>query len=298
MPWPSIDSYLSDITVNNKFRSLFFSRLIAVGASAAGGTWADCFSSRGTGGPMTLTGTPGTGLALNNSTAGALPLGPDVSPALRRLLFMSVVGYFPSFSLPGMAMLTDLIHVYRSCALTGAPSSLSTHPTWTGTGDTRMSSPVGTQISLGLSSAGTAGNGNLTATYLNQSGASKTTSIQVAPLSTLPTGNFYNRANQDAVQGDVLFGLSPGDTGVSRISSYTIGTGLTGADGYFLIHRPICTVPLTELGRLGERNFISGLPTFPRVYDDSCLVLLVNTNSIVIVSNSVITGELDFGWGA
>jgi hypothetical protein len=296
MAWPDINTFLNDITVNQRFRSVCFNRTIYTAVGGGTGDWYDCIQGAGTGGPLTLTGTPGVGLNIM-AAFGGIPLGPNVSPYLRRLISASFVSGLGNGAPPAVVMLTDLIHVYRSCALVGTPSTLSSHPVWTGTGDTRMTSALGVQISLTCVNQGLTTPGELNASYLDEAGNAGVTQNQCAPTATTSAGIMWGRTNTSLTRGSPLFVLAPGDLGVQQISSYTIVVGHTSGVGTFLLHRPICTVPFSAISLLGERNFISGLPTFPRVYDDSYLALLVLTTAGATVNGCVISGELNFGWG-
>jgi hypothetical protein len=296
MGWSSIDALVNDITVNQKIAKIVFSRLMVTGATSTAGRWHECLSSTGTGGPMTLTGSAGVGAALTRSTAGALPLNADVATDKRRLLsFMAVTNQ--ALAIPAVILLTDLIHIYPSCALTGTPSTMSSHPTWTGSGDTRMTSAVGVQCSLIVTTAGTSGSGALTPTYNDQGGASSTAGVMYAPSATAPVGSLYMCGGTGIGVAGPFMSLAAGDTGVQSIQSYSIGTGLTSGVGAFVLHRPICTVPLAATALAGEREFLSGMPTLPRIYDDACLGILFQTGGNLTTGGTLV-GELNYGWGA
>jgi hypothetical protein len=249
----------------------------------------------GTGGAMTLTGTAGTGIALNRSTVGALPLNADVSTDTRHIL--SMYGMTPAATaVPATLMLVDLIHVYPSCVLTGTPSTMSNHPTWTGTGDTRMTSAEGVMVGILTTTATTAGNGQITITYLDHGGNSGVAGSLYAPSTTTPTGCFWGAANAAVTLGAPYAALAAGDLGVQRVSSYAINTGATSGVGAFLLYRPICEIPLVAVNTPGERSFLNDVTNLPRVYDDSCLALMVNVGGALTASQTV-TGNMVMAWG-
>ena len=291
MAFSGVDSIVAAKTAGQRQR-MPYNRTVVTGATSVAGRWHECLSGLGTGGSVVLTGTAGTGLAKNRSSAGALPLGADVSTLLRYLQSLSVITGGATLS-PGILVLTDIIHVYPSCALTGAPSTMSNHPTWTGTGDTRMTNAVGVQCSLVVTTAGTAGNGQLNITYTDQGGTSGNASGSMyAPATNAPIGCLYGQTNTVVTVGGPYFPTAAGDTGIQSIQSYTITTGLTTGVGAFVLHRPIAEIPLAAANVAGMIEWILG----ERVYDDSCLGFFIQVGGAATVSQQI-TGSLDMVWG-
>ena len=294
MAFSGIDDIVSEMGAGKRLR-LNFTRTIDTGATSVAGRWHSCMTAGGTGGAMTLTGTAGTGIALNRSTVGALPIGSDVASDTRHLL--SMYGMTPATTaVPATLMLVDLIHVYPSCALTGAPSTMSNHPVWTGSGDTRMTAADGVMVGILTTTATTAGNGQITITYLDQGGASGTAGSLYAPSTTTPTGCFWGAANAAVTLGAPWASLAALDLGVQRVSSYAINTGATSGVGAFLLYRPICEIPLVAANTPGERSFLNDVTTLPRVYDDSCLALIVNVGGALTASQTL-SGNMVMAWG-
>lgn len=296
MGWTSADAFMADVTANNKLGRLFFNRIVQTGATSSAGRWHELLTAGGTGGAMVITGTAGAGVVMNRATVGALPLNADVATDTRRLItFGGITGI--ATLVPGYLLLTDIIHAYPSCALTGAPSTLSNHPTWTGTGDTRMTSPNGVMVSLVVTTAGTAGNGQVTISYKDQDGNSATAQSLYAPATTAPIGSLYGSTGAVATIGGPFLPLAAGDLGVKQVDSYVINTGLTTGVGAIILHRPIATIPLAAINLAGERDFLSGFPILPRIYDDSCLGMFVQVGGALVAGASVM-GEINYGWGA
>jgi hypothetical protein len=296
MAFTGLDSIASAITGGKSIPLLGFQRTIDTGATSAAGRWHSALTSGGSGGAMTLTGTAGTGVVMNGSTVGRLPMNGNVDPDLRHLL--SLMATTPATTLvPGLVMLTDILHIYPSCALTGTPSTLSNHPTWTGTGNTRMTNANGVQCSLLVTTATTAGNGQITPTYLDQGGASQAApSSLYAPSTTTPAGCFYAGANAAVSLGGLFMPLAAGDFGVQQITSYAVNTGATSGVGCFILHRPIAAVPLAAANTPAERSFVGDPFLLPRIYDDSCLGIIVLTGG-ALTASQVLTGSMGIAWG-
>jgi hypothetical protein len=297
MAFTGIDSVVTSIATGKTRPVIPFTRTIDTGATTAAGRWHSMLTTGGTGGAMTLTGTAGTGIVLNSATVGALTVGANVATDIRHLL--SFLGVTPSATVaPAVLVLTDLLHVYPSCALTGAPTGTSNHPTWTGTGDTRMTNAVGVQCSLLVTTATTAGNGQITPSYLDEGGAGPVAAPAslYAPSTTTPTGCFYGTASAAVTLGGPYMALAAGDTGVQRISSYAINVGATTGVGAFILHRPIASIPLAALNTPTERSFIADPFVLPRIYDDACLGLIIQVGGATTTGQTV-TGHLAAVWG-
>lgn len=293
------DDFLTETTTNGKKQVLDFSRTLVSGATSAAGRWHEAMSGAGTGGPFTLTGTVGAGVVCNRSTAGALPLNADVTPDTRHLLQANVISSSATIA-PAYVLLTDIIHMYRSCVVVTTPSTLSAHPTWTGTGDTRMTNAVGVQASFLLTTASSAA-GQITATYVNSAGTGGRTTAApngsvFGPVAATPAGCFLNQTNVTATTGGLFMPMMAGDVGVQQVTSYAINASATGGTMCIILHRPIAWIPLAVANSASVMDFYTGVGTLPRIYDDSCLAIISRIGGAFTVGG-VIEGQLTYGWG-
>jgi len=299
MGFSSIDALVNAITVNKSIQKLGFSRTIRTGATSAAGRWHELLTAGGTGGQMVLTGTAGTGIAQNRSSVGALPLNADVAALTRHLLSMTAITASAT-AVPSYLLLTDIIHIYPSLALTGAPSTLSNHPVWTGTGSTRMTNANGVEASLIVTTATTAGNGQITLTYTNEAGtAGRTTTAPAgslfAPATATPVGACYGQTNTAVTVGGLYHPKQAGDLGIQSVQSYVINTGPTSGVGCLVLHRPIAYIPLVAANVAGERDFLNQIPSLPRIFDDSCLGMFIQVGG-ALTTSSVVFGEIQYAW--
>jgi hypothetical protein len=295
MGFTGVDDIVSERTTSAKNYYLDVARTIDTGATSAAGRWHSLITTGGTGGAMTVTGTAGTGIAFNRSTVGALPLNANVATDTRHLQAFGAISASTVLA-PGMLLLTDIIHVYPSCALTGTPSTLSNHPTWTGTGDTRMTSAAGVMASILTTTATTAGNGQITLSYLDQDGNAGTAGSLYAPSTTTPTGCFWAAGGAAVTNGPIMAPLAAGDLGVQRVSSYTINTGATTGVGAIILHRPIARIPIIAANTASERALLNDTVQLPRIHDDACLALFVQIGGALTTGQSV-QAWLDMAWG-
>ena len=295
MGFSGIDDLVSERTANGKQYLLDVARTIDTGATSAAGRWHSLITSGGTGGAMTVTGTAGTGVAFTRSTAGSLPLNANVSTDTRHLQVMGAVSAATTLA-PAVLLLTDIIHVYPSCALVTTPSTLSNHPTWTGTGDTRMTSPVGVQASILTTTATTAGNGQIVLTYQDEAGNAGTSGSLYAPSTTTPTGCFWGAAGAAVSNGPIFAPLAAGDLGVKQVTSYALTVGATSGVGAIILHRPIARIPITAANTAIERSFLNDTVQLPRIYDDSCLALFVQIGG-ALTTGQTVQAWMDMSWG-
>lgn len=296
MGFSGLDDYITETTGNGKYFKQPFNRTIDTGATSVAGRWHSCITTGGTGGAMTVTGTAGTGIVMNRSTVGALPLNADVATDTRHLSGLYATTNSAT-AVPATVLLTDIIHVYPSCALTGTPSTLSNHPTWTGTGDTRMTNANGVQCSLLVTTAGTAGNGEITPTYVDQDGNTQAAARSLRAVATThPTGCFYADSSAAVTIGGINMALAAGDRGVRQITSYAVNTGLTSGVGAFILHRPIAEIPLSAVNTPSMMNFINEDPALPRIYDDSCLAFFIMIGG-AMTTGGVLNGSFKYAWG-
>jgi hypothetical protein len=89
--------------------------------------------------------------------------------------------------------------------------------------------------------------------------------------------------------------LASGDTGVRSIEQVQQSSTYTSGEWSVGLCKPILTLPMTTLGVAAEREFVSQLPSFPRVYDGAALYWLLYSGAAT-PANSAFYGHVDFGW--
>lgn len=164
----------------------------------------------------------------------------------------------------------------------------------------RYTDGAGVQMTMAVSTAGTAGTTTFRPTYTNSAG---TGSRQTPTSPALPLNNATSPLLQIPFSGtgSGKFGphipLQGADAGVQSIQDVILASsGVTTGVYNMLAYKPLITLPMTTIGVPAEREFISQLPSMPRVYDGACLVWLHYNGVAAIPNNSNFNGHVEFGW--
>lgn len=284
MGFSSVDDLVNEITNNGKFWRSTFQKTSSNGATSAAGRAHSYFTATGVPGPGTYSGTAGVATQMSSLTSGALTMSPSaVSTDTRHLLTMNA--YTPSTVVtPATLILCDFLLYYPACVVTGSPTTLNNTVTLP-----RYTNGVGVQCFVEVQSALGATQPALTLNYRDTGDADKngldlTSPANSAPISTL----FQNR-------GGVFLPLAAGDLGVKRINSYTLATGTTGTVSFVLV-KPLAEIPLLAANTASERDFLSQLPSLPKIEDGACLGFIAVIGGAMTASQTIM-GKLEMGWG-
>lgn len=164
----------------------------------------------------------------------------------------------------------------------------------------RYRTGAGVQASLAVSTAGTAGTTTFQLTYTNSAGTgSRTTPSSPA----LPLNNATSPLLQVPFSGTGTGKFGPGfplmnaDAGIQSVQNIILASsGVTTGVYNIFAYKPLISLPMTTIGVPAEREFISQLPSLPRVYDGACLCWLHYNGVAAIPNNSNFNGHIEFGW--
>ncbi len=217
------------------------------------------------------------GRVLTKATAGAHPF--SNAPA-SRTQHLTGMGAFTLTSTTGTLLLADRI---ADCNIAANEATGS----FTGTGlvaTSRLAATTspgdGCQIWLEVTTALGAGATSFTFTYTNQLGTGSKTTPSISLVASAIVG-------RSATAG-LWVPLASGDTGVRSIESLTLTGGTTGNLNVCLV-RPLLYLPLPSAGIISDRDCVMEMPGLDRLYDDSCLFLIVTTTSAATAS---VAGEV------
>jgi hypothetical protein len=283
MPFSSIDSLVNALT-NGNSNKMFFQKSSNNAAGSAAGRWHDCLQWTGVPSAMSLGGTAGTAVQLSSATAGALPIGANVSPLTRHIT--NLLAMTPTATaVPATIILCDFLLLYPSLVVTGTATTLTN-----GVGLPRYTNGEGVQAVVTVNSALGAAQPALTFTYTDQGNVgSNVAAAHTAPAASAPLSTCF------LTDGSPFVRLAAGDSGVRSVQSYTIATGTTGTAS-LLLCKPLATIPLLAVNTASERDLVYQLPSLPKVEDGACLGFLVQVGGALVL-NGILMGTVDTAHG-
>lgn len=113
----------------------------------------------------------------------------------------------------------------------------------------------------------------MTVEYTNQAG----TQSRVSPAVAIG-GTGFREGNQAR-----FIPLAAGDTGIQSVQNVDL-VATTGTAGNFgiVVGHPLAYLPISVLGGVGWRDFITGLPGIPEIKPDACLSLLFLPSAVTV----------------
>jgi hypothetical protein len=93
--------------------------------------------------------------------------------------------------------------------------------------------------------------------------------------------------------------LMAGDTGIQSFQTFQLSTAYitaTTVTAAIVICKPLATIPVVAASVAGERNFMTQIPSFPRIYDGANLTLLQFAGGATAL-NTPIYGYIETAWG-
>jgi len=283
MGFSSIDNLIYAMTTLGQQGTVDFQKTNSAGATSAAGRWHEMLTWTGVPAAMTLTGTAGTAFALNSSTVGALSSLPEgnVSAKTRHLL-NSMLWTASATIAPASLILADFLVCYPSLVVTGTPTVI------TPTALTRYNTGAGVQACCVVATANGAAQPALTFTFAAAPDASSQTAVMTSPANSLPVSGIYLN------NGQPMFPIPNGKTGVQSITSYTIGSGTTGTVSV-LLYRPLIQIPICAQYLATERDCLYQLLSLPQIYDGACLGWLVQIGG-AMTTLQTIGGRTQYAW--
>lgn len=282
MGFTSLDALTAAMSAGQKERAVFQKATSNAAASAAG-RWHELFTATGIPAAGSWSGTTGAATAMTRSTAGALPLGNNVTPDTRHLT--KVAGCTTTSTVtPAVAVLCDFLLYYPGCVVTGAPTTLNNTVTLP-----RYTDGAGVQAFVAVQTALGATQPALTLTYTDQAGNTGNTALALtAPVASASISTLF------AFNGLPFMPLAGTDTGVRKIDSYTLATGTTGTVAFVLV-KPLVEIPIVALSTMTVANMVHELPSLERVYDDACLGWMLSPGG-AMAANATFFGSAEWAW--
>jgi len=276
-----LDSMIAALAASQSNKGVFQKFSSNAGASAAG-RWHEFFTANGIPAAGAWSGSAGVATQLTGATAGAMNVGPAVSPDIKNLLSMKIQS--PTATLiPATFYLVDYLLYYPACVVTGTPTALNntvTLPRYTdGVGVFPI---VAVQTALGAASPA------LTISYKDPGNADQNGLVMTSPANSAPISTLFLN------NGSPFLPLAGADKGVKQINSYTLASGTTGTVAMVLV-KVLAEIDLYAINTGVLVDFVSQIPSFPKIEDDACLGL-IGVCGGAMAASSVFSGTITTVW--
>lgn len=142
-----------------------------------------------------------------------------------------------------------------------------------------------------------AGTPNLSLGYTNSLQAASRATPAVLPVGKTAASNshiLYTGAT-GAGKYNYMTPLQGADAGIAQIDTIQNSTSYVSGEYSVALVRELAQFPLSTLGLAAEQNFLSGIPSLPRIYDGAALYWLYGSG-VATPANSNFSGYLNFIW--
>ena len=236
--------------------------------SVAGG-YISLWAAAGSPGAGSLSiGSTTTGTIPTDATAGAFPFTNPTAPVLTYLARAAAAS-----SVTGTLVIYD--RVWHGGSYTSVNGTISSSTT---TAVDRPSSGAGLELWAEINGALSATATTITVTYVDQDGTGSNTATATLLASSIASRMYP-------------FAFASGDTGIRQITNIAGSAGPTGTFNLVVMRR-LAEIPMAVVGVAGQADFADlGLP---QVYDDSCIALMMNTNT---TSSGTLSGSFALAQG-
>ena len=275
MPFTSYDNLISNITSGNVFRTSWSKTHTTAPVL---GNWGDCWPVSGSPAAGAYGGAAFTAVQHDDTNAGALWTGGNVSTNTKHVIFSAV----NSSSGTPTLYLYDRVITYDACTFNASASQNFTNTLaalrYNGSGLSGMKILATCQTLLGSTAS------NITTlTYTNQAGTGSQTMPTTPTVATIvsaaaPTANLGARVIAPATAAATLpwgpyIPLAAGDGGVRSITNWTTSAANTGTL-CFVLARPLVVMPTSSAGITVTTDMVQQIAGLERIYDGGCISIL------------------------
>lgn len=278
-----LDSLISAFSAGQSAKGTF-QKATSNAATSAAGRWHEFFTASGIPTAGTFSGTAGVATQMNGSTQGGLYTGTtSVSPSVKNLTSCKIQS--PTATLvPATFYIVDYLLYYPSVVVTGTPTTLNNTATLPRYTDGRGVFPIiAVQTALGATQPA------LTLNYRDQDNNDQNGLVMTSPAASAPISTLFLN------NGSPFLPLAGTDVGVKQINSYTLATGTTGTVAIVMV-KILAEVDLYAINTGVIVDYLSQVPSFPKIEDNSCLGL-IGVCGGAMVSSSVFSGTITSVWG-
>lgn len=293
MGFSSLDDLVNELTAGKRWRA-DFNKTISNGAFAAG-AWYDLSILSGSPVANTYTGTALNAQVPDETTGWGIYHGGNVSGDTKHLL--KAVAYAnTATTAPGTLLLTDTLLYYPGISSTSG--SLQT--LINGSALSRYTNGHGNRMYLVHTTASGANTPTVAMSYTRQTTGGTDTGralgATTAFVASVGIGRFPHSGTAANNRGPFL-PLQSTDTGVKSVETITVTTPHASTGTMCLvICQPLAEIPLTTANVPVIMDFLSAVPSLPRIVDGACLNLLYQPAGAA-ANGGIVGGSLEFVWG-
>lgn len=277
-----LDSLIAAYSAGQSQKGLYY-KTSSNGATSAASRWHEFFTANGIPTAGSFTGTAGVATQMTAATQGAINTGTAaVSPDIKNLSKWRIQS--PTATVvPATFYLVDFLLYYPSCVVTGTPTTLDNTATLSRYTDGKGVFPI-----IAVQTAHGATSPALTLNYRDQDNNDQNGLVMTAPAVSLPISTLYLN------NGSPFLPLATTDVGVKKINSYTLASGTTGTVAIILV-KILAEIDVYAINTGVQANFISDLPSFPKIEDNACLGIIGVVGGAMVTS-AIIGGTIDTVW--
>ena len=138
---------------------------------------------------------------------------------------------------------------------------------------------------------------NLSLGYTNSAQATSRATPTVLPIGKSAASNSHILYTGATGTGKYNYTtpLQAGDAGIAEINTIQNSVSYVSGEYSVALVRELAQIPLSTLGLAAEQNFLTQLPSLPRVYDGAALYWLWGSG-VATPANSAFSGYLNFVW--
>lgn len=296
MGFTSLDDFVNEVTNNGKFNRYDWNKITGAAAYTAG-RWYDLSSLAGNPTANTYTGTALAAQVPTESSDYTMYHGGNVSTDTKHILNVAAMATAAT-GVPSVLMLVDMCLYYP-----GINMNVNTRQTLDNTNTlTRYTNGKGLRsYVVNASTSGATGhnldNGAGTGTeYVDQDGNTAVHPGTISFTASAITPHISHSGTASNNFGPFL-PLAGGDYGVRQYNYFKLSAASGSASTARLcIVKPLCTIPLTTLSVMSERDLLNQLPSLPKVEDGAAIVPLLYAGANVAAATNFY-GAVETAWG-
>jgi hypothetical protein len=285
----SVDNIVSSISAG-KTTIQPYNKITGAAAYTAG-RWYNTFTLNGTPVAGSYSGTSLNFQQLNDSVAGSMYHGGNVSTDIKHLLNTELVTSAAT-GVPSFLMLVDLLGYYPGISMNSATAQTLVN----GSAIQRYTTGDGVMAFLEITATAGATAHNVAMSYTDQAGNTGNALGATTACTASAIVPHITHSGTAANNYGPFLPLAAGDRGVRSVQTVTISAASGAGTAALVLAKPLCTIPLTTVSVATGRDFLFNMPSLPEIEDGACLGYLLYSGAATAASTTFM-GTNQFVWG-